>query len=82
MPVYREAVIIGKVSVVDVNTPCSRILISLNKASLSSSMFQSDLFCSLAKLRLTSAGNFPRVIGINKALYKSGVISKEDSPRM
>ena len=66
----------------DVNTPCSSILISLSKASLSSSMLQSDLFCSFAKLRLTSAGNFPRVTGINNAPYDSGVIPIEDSPLM
>ena len=42
-------------------------------------MLQSDLFCSLAKLHLTSAGNFPRVTGINNAPYDSGVIPIEES---
>ena len=46
-------------------------------------MFQSVLFCSLAKFHLMSAGNFPRVMtGINNALYDSGAIPIEDSPLM
>ena len=82
-PAYRENVVIlgeelsvGK-WVLCVNNPCSRIHISLNRASLRFSTVHSDLFCSLAKLRHTSAGNFPSITGINIAPYDSGVVPRE-----
>ena len=48
--ILDEELLVGEQEL-GVNTPCSRIRIYFNKASLRFSVVHSDLFCSLSKLR-------------------------------